>query len=523
MRFLSILSIMKQIRFFSLIIITLIILHGLSPIAMAHPLGNFTINHYAGLHVTQKAILIDYVLDMAEIPTFQEMATFDANGNGQAETSEAASYHPDQCEFVRSGLSLAVSGRPHPLSVTASAIEFPAGAGGLPTLRLTCTIRADLDGQRENIEIAFENHVYSDRLGWREIVVTSEGVTLEGDLAAMTKSRSHRLTDYPDDLLNSPPNQRQVAFRLNPTVAADRSGTALATTTEGSNQPAINRNDRFTELIMLDHLTLPAVTLALVIAFIWGAAHALTPGHGKTIVAAYLVGSRGTIQHALFLGLTTTITHTAGVFILGFLTLVASRFILPEQLYPWLGVLSGGLVVWIGFSLFRGQLMGLMKGLMKHKVGAPALEHAHDEIGPAGLYHQHGAGPAHHHLPPDATGEGGLSWRNLLALGISGGLIPCPSALVVMLGAIALQRIGFGLVLIIAFSLGLAGVLTAMGVIWVQARRLFERSPRHRRFLDKIPGRGRWLQVLPAASALFITVAGVGITLQALIQTGLLS
>jgi ABC-type nickel/cobalt efflux system permease component RcnA len=258
-------------------------------------------------------------------------------------------------------------------------------------------------------------------------------------------------------------------------------------------------------LITVEQLSPLTLLIALAISFGWGAAHALTPGHGKTIVAAYLVGSRGTTRHAFFLGLTTTLTHTVGVFILGFLTLFASRFILPEQLYPWLGVASGLLVVSIGFSLFKGRLRQLL-GLSGHS-HAQDHDHPHDHLHD----HSHGHGHSHTHLPPGSDGSP-VTWRNLLALGVSGGLLPCPSALVVMLSAIALQRIGFGLLLIVAFSLGLASVLTAIGVLWVHAGRLFGR----------VPARGRWLQALPALSALFITIIGLGIALQALVQTGVL-
>jgi ABC-type nickel/cobalt efflux system permease component RcnA len=263
---------------------------------------------------------------------------------------------------------------------------------------------------------------------------------------------------------------------------------------------ATSRQDRFGQDefagLLATALDRPgAILIAVLVAVGLGAAHALTPGHGKTIVGAYLVGSRGSARHALFLGLTTTVTHTAGVFAFGLLVLFASRFILPEQLYPWLGVLSGLLVVLIGFSLFRAQLRQLL-GLRRR--GAE-----HEQVGG---YHYH-FGVGHSHTPPanDAT-----SWRNLLALGVSGGLLPCPSALVLLLSAIALQRVGFGLVLIVAFSVGLASVLTGIGIVLVYAGRLFERVPvRH----------GGLARALPLASALFITMAGVAITVQALIQT----
>jgi ABC-type nickel/cobalt efflux system permease component RcnA len=276
-----------------------------------------------------------------------------------------------------------------------------------------------------------------------------------------------------------------------------------------------DRNDGFTKLITLEQLGPKSLLLALAIAFGWGATHALTPGHGKTIVAAYLVGSRGTSRHAFFLGLTTTITHTVGVFALGFLTLLASHFILPEQLYPWLGVVSGSMVVVLGLSVFSARSRQFFRpdDHDQHHHHHHLHDHDHSHVHPHAHDHDHdhAHGHAHHHLPPGANGSP-VTWRSLLALGISGGLVPCPSALVVMLSAIALGRIGLGLVLIVAFSLGLAGVLTAIGLLWVHAGRL----------IGRLPLAGPLVRVVPALSALFIVLAGVAMTWQALAQTGVL-
>jgi ABC-type nickel/cobalt efflux system permease component RcnA len=502
---------MKKLRFFSLMTLILLLAHLLAPVVAAHPLGNFTINHYAGLQVTRQAMTIDYVLDMAEIPAFQEIATFDTNGNGQPDPDEAARYHPAQCAAIRAGLELRRDGQPLSLTLASSTLEFPAGAGGLPTLRLTCAFRSPLAELTEPVQIEFQNKLYAERLGWREVVVSGEGVLLSGELTGLTNSVSQRLTAYPDDLLSNPLDQRRVSFNLSPLNDSSQPSNlqpsnfpTFQPSTPPTLQPSPDRNDGFTRLINAADLSPLTILLALAVAFGWGTAHALTPGHGKTIVAAYLVGSRGTVRHALFLGLTTTVTHTAGVFVLGFLTLFASEFILPERLYPWLGVASGLLVVGMGWSLFRGRLRQLV-GSASHPYDH---HHPHDHD----HFHKHNHdGHIHSHLPPGGDGAP-VTWRGLLALGVSGGLIPCPSALVVMLSAIALQRIGFGLLLIVAFSLGLAGVLTAIGIVWVHAGRLFGR----------VPAGGRLLRVVPVLSALFISVVGLGIVLQALIQTGAL-
>src|SRR5262249_12819033 len=223
--------------------------------------------------------------------------------------------------------------------------------------------------------------------------------------------------------------------------------------------------DRFTALLA-DPAPLGAWTVvtSLLIAAMLGAFHALTPGHGKTVVGAYLVGSRGTVQHAVFLGLVVTITHTLGVYLLGLGTLAASAWVVPERLYPWISVVSGLLVVVVGASLVTSRLAAAHGHQHHHHDHSHdhAHHHSHDHSHDHWHdHHHHGHGHSHSHLPP---ADAPITLRSLLALGVSGGLLPCPSALVVMLGAIALHRIAFGLALIVAFSVGLAGVLTGIGV-----------------------------------------------------------
>lgn len=255
-------------------------------------------------------------------------------------------------------------------------------------------------------------------------------------------------------------------------------------------------------------LPLVGFLVAVTGAFVWGAVHALSPGHGKTIVGAYLIGSQATPKHALFLGLTTTLTHTIGVFALGLVSLFASRYILPQQLYPWLSAISGLLVVGIGVNLVRdryGRVKSRQQHLLQHS-GAHTHSHHHAEAGHHAHHHSHSHSHnehTHSHLPPER-----VSWQSLLALGVSGGLVPCPSALVLLLSAIALGQITLGLSLVLAFSLGLAATLTSLGLLLVIAKPWFE----------KVPSRFGSLQILPVVSALAIAVAGILITLQAIWQ-----
>jgi nickel/cobalt transporter (NicO) family protein len=240
--------------------------------------------------------------------------------------------------------------------------------------------------------------------------------------------------------------------------------------------------------------------LAIAAAFLWGAMHSLTPGHGKTLVGAYLMGERATPKHALLLALTTTITHTLGVFALGLVALFAAKYVLPEQLYPWFSLTSGVMVMAIGFNLFRDRM----------RPSSHDHHHSHDYHHSHDPHHHHSDHHTHHHH--DHSGHHhdiDVSASSLLALGISGGLLPCPAALVLLLGAIAVQKTALGLVLVIAFSLGLAGVLTGLGLLLVYAKRLFKRVP------TSFP---RFSNVLPALSAIVITLIGTGISTQAFIQ-----
>ncbi len=531
---------MKNIRRVFIVLLTLIVSFVFVPVAWAHPLGNFTINHYAGLHVSKDAISIDYVLDMAEIPAFQEISGFDANGNGQPDSSETQAYHAAKCTSLQPDLSLLLNNKALNLTLESSSIGFPAGAGGLPTLRLTCAYNAVVSNTQPMQSLSFADNSYSERIGWREIVVVADGVALSGDFASTSVSK--RLTSYPQDLLSSPLNQRQITLGIGSSSVVSQKNSV------DSPQPvpslAGNRSDKFTELIKLQNLTLPTILFALLISFVWGALHAMTPGHGKTIVGAYLVGSRGTIKHALYLGLTTTITHTLGVFAFGLITLLAAQYIVPEKLFPWITMLSGLFVVGIGLNLFveRFKSSGLRTWFSKLKINRSSLQpafssslegmhieasdhtHPHEYILASGHEHTHDHNHSHHvhdhhehdhshgdadhsHTPPET-----ITWRNLLALGISGGLLPCPSALVVLLGAIALNKVGFGLILVLAFSLGLAGALTAIGMTFIYAGKLFQR----------FPSSGKVVSFLPVFSALFVSVIGIGIMVKALAEIGVL-
>ncbi len=511
----------------------------------AHPLGNFSISHYSRLELRGETIEVRYVVDMAEIPTFQELQELQETGL-VAETTHprVPTYLARKAETLKDGLALAVNGSRVSLETVATTVIFPPGAGGLPTLKLGIRYRAKPPRGDTDLSIDYHDNNFIGRAGWKEIVaVAGAGLELV-ESSVPAQDRSQELSDYPTDLLNSPPqtiNAYVVARRRDTASAATllppppsstpppRASTkppepgategrmtvghdVVATPSEVDDMVGVTPNrqaappSRFTELVATPQLGIGIVLFALIAAGGLGAFHALEPGHGKTLVAAYLVGSRGTAWHALVLGLVVTASHTAGVYFLGAVTLYASRYVLPERLYPWLGVASGLLIAGLGLALF-----------LRRYVEGPIHPHAHDHLhdhadhthaadgGVVGHVHAH----HHHHHGPD----GEVSLRTLFALGVTGGIVPCPAALVVLLSAISLNRVAFGLVLIVAFSLGLAAVLIAIGLLIVYARTVMTRFHSDGRMLT------RWL---PITSSAVMTALGVGIALRSLSAAGVI-
>jgi nickel/cobalt transporter (NicO) family protein len=480
--------------------------------AAAHPLGNFTTNRYAALIVEPRVVRVVYSLDLAELPTYRELPQVDANGDGTPDPAERDAYAARQATALASGLELGLDGTRLALTPLMTALEISPGAGGLPTLRLDVTYEAPLP--RLAGDLAFADRNFAGRPGWQEVVAApSAGVKLTG-ASVPDHDVSRALRAYPEDMLQAPLRVSEAHMRLS-------AGAPFASTSPppvGSRSGAERFGDRFTALLT-DPAPLGAWTImtSLLIAAMLGAFHALTPGHGKTIVGAYLVGSQGTARHAIFLGLVVTLTHTIGVYLLGFGTLAASAWVVPERLYPWISVLSGLLVVAVGSSLVTSRWRGALAHAHQHHDHGHGHHRAHDHRAHDHHHHDHDHHHHHHHdddhahghshVPPPGTP---VTVRSLLALGISGGLLPCPSALVVMLGAIAVHRIAFGLALIVAFSVGLAGVLTGIGLMLVYARGLF----------DHLPLNGRLARYVPVASALVISFAGVAIVVEALWQMG---
>ena len=591
----------------SFVVIGLALLSWLPCLALAHPMGNFSISHFSGIHVEPGAVEIRYILDMAEIPTFQELQATGIVTDPR--DPRVRSYLTQKAESFAAGLVLTMGGRPLPLETVSVDVIFPAGAGGLPTMKIGVVYRAPfpVDSCGTGIcALEYRDGNLPDRAGWKEMVVTADaGVRIQSSTAPAV-SRSQQLANYPTDLINSPPQDLSASLtftmvgglppatniggaqsasdapparssfgaRRTP-VSSPKPASSSGTLTVSKNAETVNPKarvvashadsrvtskstsgvtvspdaasrvqaalnlrenlrgtprNRFTELIASNRWGWWFLLTAALIAAALGGLHALEPGHGKTIVAAYLVGSQGTAAHALWLGLVVTVTHTAGVYALGLITLYASKYIVPDHLYPWLGVASGFSIAAIGLYMLRRRLLGLGLGHSHGPDGhhhhhgwfSHSHDHEHDNV-----HHRHGRGQDHHHVQPHHHGNHAhhdhsqghthepsksFSYRQLIALGVTGGIVPCPAALVVLLSAVSLHRVAFGLYLILAFSLGLAAALISIGLVTVYARRLIARVP------TEGPVINRWL---PMASAAVITCLGLALVFQGLISMGL--
>jgi nickel/cobalt transporter (NicO) family protein len=483
--------------------------------ADAHPLGNFTVNRYSRLEIYSDAVRIRYILDMAEIPAFQELPEVDVNGDDDLTTSESEEYLGRKAQEIVENLRVTASGSEVDPAVLSSEISYPEGQGGLRTLRISLLLHAAISGA--NVDVGYNDNNYADRIGWKEVVVRpGEGVTISGSSAA-TEDISAELRSYPEDLLSSPLDITSASFSFAPGDGAKAPEIDSNTTGMSAPDEAPSRaGGGFASLVDTEDMTLPVIVLSLLLALGFGAIHALEPGHGKTFVAAYFVGVKGTVRQALALGLIVATTHTIGVLAIGFVTLFGSQYILPEKLYPYLSLASGLMILALGVRLIARA--GGWRALRRFVATVRRNAHDHDD-------HEHG----HDHQHSHEVAPGAPPWKSLLALGLADGLTPSPSALVVLLAAVSLDRIGLGVLLIVAFSVGLALVLTLVSLALLYARSFLHWLGARRRASELDPSAG-WisgagstalLKLAPMGGAVALVAVGVVLTVRALAAPGL--
>jgi ABC-type nickel/cobalt efflux system permease component RcnA len=464
----------------------------------AHPLGEGAISRYIVLDVLDGEIRLRYVLDLAEIPSIEEIRRADTNGDNAVSSEESAVYRELKQREIQVNLALEVDGRLAQIRPAGTDLTIEAGQGGLKTVRLTADYRTALPaGWDDGFLTAVRDSNYKDNLGWNQVTLKPGETVLLSRSIVPGADEIERFSVFP-------PGEMPALFTEATGIQIDPAATGGAT---ANGRPG----DRFAGLISQERLTPALAGLSIIIAMAWGAAHALGPGHGKTIVAAYLVGSTATPKHALLLGLTVTLTHTSSVIAVGVVALTATSLFSAEDLYVWLSIISGFMVAAFGGVLLGSRVRNALRQgsrTIVHSHGH-SHDHPHDHDHGHDHGHAHDHDHGHSHLPPAAN------WRGLVSLGVSGGLVPCPTALVVMLGAIALDRIAYGFVLVLAFSVGLAGVLTAVGLTLLYARRFL--NDRDTRFAFSNGPLFQWLlRAAPVLSALVITLAGLVLTGRAL-------
>lgn len=453
--------------------------------ALGHPLGNYTVNRAVAVTLTPGAVLVTYIVDMAEIPAFATIQVIDSDADGNVVSDEGRRWADATCGASSAAVVLIVDDQALPLVVEgAPRLTFPPGAGGLETLRLECPLRATLRAGGGEHRLSVHDRTDDGHVGWREVTVTAHGVVIaSSDVPAISPSAV--LTSYPIDALETPPDVRSATATFHPGASA---GLPAGAAPAGSG-PRSTSVDPLASLIAGEP-TLPVALLTLLIAAALGAVHALSPGHGKALVAAYLIGSRGTLRQAAGLGATVAATHTLGVFALGGVTLAAGELFVPERAIAWLSVISGGLVAVLGLVLVWRALRPKRRIQHHH-------DRAHDD-------------EAHGHQHPR------LSTRGLVALGLAGGMVPSASALIVLLAAVSTGRLAFGLGLIVAFGVGMALVLGGLaGLTAFAARRVVGQGG-----LASKPLLRRAATLLPIASGATVLVIGCVVTVAALSRIG---
>ena len=425
--------------------------------ASAHPLGNFTVNVYAGIEINREEVIVDYVVDMAEIPTFQTLPAIDADDDGRATAEELARWASQRGQALADAVDVSIDGDPVEVRPTDVSATLAQGQGGLRTLRLEILFWSEAPAMGT---LVFRDGTFADRIGWREVTATAANGTTIASSSVPESSASQRLRAYPESQ-GRPLDVREATVVF---VPGRTDGSAAAVPDQGDSRTRQPADDGFAGLLSRGGSLAPA---ALLLAVAFGAIHALGPGHGKALAAAYLLGSGARLADALRVGLSVAGLHTASVMALGLAAVSAQRWFPVERTYSWLGVVSGVAAFGLGSALLCSRIRG-------HRAA-----------------HEHADADPHGH--PSSR----RAARGIAALAVAGGVLPSPTALVVLLASLSLGRVSFGLALIAAFSLGLAIAVTAVGAIAVRTRRVLEH---HRpRLVDRI---------VPIGSAAGITVMG---------------
>lgn len=442
--------------------------------APAHPLGNFTINHLALVSSERGQLRVRYVLDIAEIPAFQIMHA----GDGWT-AARTLQWNAEEAARVENGLSFRSGTRTLPVSLVRSSSTTRPGAGGLPTLYWTGDYTVSVDGPAS---ISVQDGVYADRrIGWKDIVLPG------------TSDPTDALRSYPAAAIGSPRRNDAATFALTASGAIADARVFGSENAAAWDASSIVRTSALSDLFSRSNQTPLLILLTVLAAFGLGALHGLEPGHGKALLAFTLVGARATFKQAAILAGALTFAHTVAVLLLGLLLFFAVGFA-TESIFTWITIVSGLAVAVIG-----ARALSIAVGRSAHE-----REHAHAHA----HGHEHGHAHGHSHAIP---GNAPLHFPSAVVAAMSGGIAPCPAAIVVLLTALHLHRVGYGLFLIVVFSLGLAAILTGLGLAVVHGAA----------WLQRRSGFARVAAIAPYVTACVISIIGSVMLVQGLIQQGL--
>ncbi len=458
---------------------------------LAHPLGNFTINHLTKIAIAHDRANVHYVLDMAEIPTYQAMRA--ETPDGKMDAAQLAAYAATESAKLVPELQLTVDGHTRPLTLDSTRAHTNKGAGGLPTLYLTIDAHAGLPaitGSRAR-NVTYSDATFAGRLGWHDVVV------------APATEPTRELTLYPSALIGSPRQTTSVAIAVaaNGTTAVTVTPTLTAETSTNAGPAASQlRSNQLSDMLARGTSDWGFVVLTFLVAIALGALHALEPGHGKTLLAISLVGARATVKQAAILASALTVAHTIGVLALGVAINLFKGYFVPETIYPWITLVSGVVIAIIGARAVQKQILQRQPLAHAHAHGHAATHpHEHPHVHEAhdhshgGHTHSHGPGHSHDHDDLEHArahaipGKAPLTFGGTVWAAMSGGVAPCPAALVVLLAAVALDQVAYGIFVIVAFSFGLAATLTGLGIAVVRGASWLQNRPQFERFVTYGP------------------------------------
>ena len=430
--------------------------------AEAHPAGFTSVNRYVGVECTAEgALRVAYLLDFAEMPSYAELEDLDADHDGQVSPAEQRAYLDRRLLPLVSAWTVLLDGARAAPRVAGSRLEILEGERGLSTLRIEAEVLVDRPASAPpvgtEVTVVVHDGALGDHAGWREMAASdSNGATV----ASGPKEDPSRALAYVPGA--TPPRVDDASFRFH--LAAAAPAPAPPVEVRAVAAPRVDPWLASVSHAMREASESPGFALlALVLALGLGAVHALSPGHGKALAATYLTGARARPAHALLFGATVTASHTAVVFLVGLGAVAVEHTVGSDRLLRGLEGISAVAVLALGLWQLSARW---------REATGPAGDHSHDD-GPRG--------------------------RSVVALGLSAGITPCPSALALLLAAVALHRYAFGLLLVAAFSVGVAVTLTAAGLLVVLARRRLER----------VASAGRLLRWLPVASSFCVLVLGV--------------